>query len=213
MDVTSISTVLEVITSGDWTSIAILIVFVCLAQARRIIDSFDYIRDRKIRSISGLLDLERISDETKYVLEESLDQISFLRTTGISTDYKGRKKITEILRNSEGDITVLGLRKVSSYVRHEGGEVRVLVRKIDRAEAIWNFITFVLILYLLGSLITNLALADQVTPSMLLSSGIVFLFGLVVLIFPVRTMNAFTSALDVRDAFKRYEEKQKEANK
>jgi len=207
----------EVITSGDWTSMAIMIVVVFLAQGRKVIDSFDYIRDRKIRSLSALKDLEKISDETKFVIEESLDQIAFLRATGISTSRKGRKRITDLIKDSGGKVSPLGLKMISSYIRNENGEVKVVLTRLDWFEMIWNLITLLLILILIFSLIVSTAQLEKINHLVILHATAVGLFGLIVALAALRTIITFKRAREAKDLFTKSEQREsslsgKEAN-
>lgn len=204
-----IAKLIEVTTSGDWLSLVVVIVFILISQAKRIIDSFDYIRDRKIRAISSLQTLDEISEETEYVLKQSVDQIAFARVTGISTNEKGRKKITAVLKQADGTLSVLGLRQINSYVRPIKGEITVPVSAIDYIEALWSLLTLFVIVIFLVSVCIGIFKTEQATWAMGMVGVALISLSFVLSLLPLRTILVFLRALDARGVFKKYEDQVK----
>lgn len=204
---------IELVIAGEWASVAVAVVFISIAQIRKVVDAFDYIRDRKIRSISSLLDIGGISEETKYVLMQSIEQIAFLRATGISTDEIGRNKITGILQASEGGISVLSLRRINAYVRHVDGQVTIPLSAIDYFELIWNIFTLALVLILLVLMGISFYQIPEITWQVSVVWGCLFTFGFFLALLPLRTILLFIKAKEVKEYFATFEQKENDQEK
>ena len=198
---------IERLAAGDTQAVAVLVVFILLTRLRNVIDFYDHLRDRKMRSISQLLDVKGISEESRYVLEQTVDQIAFYRATGIHADEKGRKKIASLLQESKGVLSVLGLRRVRSYVRYEKDELTLPLSQIDHIELIFNIIFFVCILFLLISISFSFYAQTDLTLESGLAWAVMIFVVMLLSVLPLRTILHYLMARKVKKVFVEFEQK------
>lgn len=196
-----LKTVMDAILNGDWILLVIVLLLLLLFRLSTVVDALDHIQDRELRQHSALLENGSLSDESIFVLEQSINQAAFRKATGISTDEKGRKKIESVLRSSQGTLSVEGVRKICRFIRHTEGELRVPLSLIDKIECFGNIIIsvscFVTCLSFSLRLVTVSQFEVSIALLLLAAASICFIGG----IFSFKALIAYRNAKKVQHLF------------
>ncbi|MCV6612857.1 MAG: hypothetical protein OIF55_19030 [Amphritea sp.] len=89
------------------------------------------LKERRNNDLKGALELEGLSDDVRFVIQESLNRTYFYRATGLTSDPFTRSKISRFLKSTKGDISLFGIKRVSEYINVKNGKLLIEFRKID----------------------------------------------------------------------------------
>lgn len=96
------------------------------------------LKERKLNDFKKALEIDGLSDETKFIVQEGLNQAYFFRATGITASPYMREKICSFLRFTDKNVSLFSLWRSSDYITLRDGKVIVDFDRMDRADYVWQ---------------------------------------------------------------------------
>ncbi|WP_415906139.1 hypothetical protein ACMXYX_14105 [Neptuniibacter sp. QD72_48] len=117
----------EALKSGDSVLLMIVVAMSLYVAARAIWNFINEIQDRKSSYLKGSLEINDLSEDTKFVVKESLERVAFYRATGISGDPYIRNLIANLLRATQGQFSIRGINRAKDYIDVVDGQLVILL--------------------------------------------------------------------------------------
>ncbi|WP_415885661.1 hypothetical protein ACMXYO_13750 [Neptuniibacter sp. QD37_6] len=109
----------------SWQFLAVALIFGLLAVVKGIADFAWSQKDRRITHLKNALEIDQLSEDVKFVLTEDINRSLFMKVTGIPTDQYTRQVYVDLLKKSEGDLTINQLRRGSQFLSFEDKKITV----------------------------------------------------------------------------------------
>lgn len=123
----ALTVISETLKEGNAIVIFIAVGMSLYVAARAIWNFIKEIQDRKSSYFKGSLEIEGLSEDTKFVVKESLERVAFHRATGISGDPYIRNLIANLLRSTQGQFSIRGINRAKNYIDVKDGELVILL--------------------------------------------------------------------------------------
>lgn len=163
------------------------------------------IKERKNNDLKGALEIDGLSDDVRFVIQESLNRTYFYRATGIASDNYIRSRIRQFLETTKGDITLHSIRRSSEYIQIEGGKLTIKFGRFDKLEYYWQIGSSIVLslVYLFGYAL--LAAKWGVEEEGKITLAVVSSLGLILSVYSVWKVSSFKIAKNIiKPAFKRF---------
>lgn len=152
-----IETVAKYLEDGNWLALSILSIFVAIPLFRAVRGAYVEYREGKINDLKSALEIEGLSDDVRFVVQESLNRTYFYRATGLSGDPYLRTKVKKFLESTQGDVSIFGVWRAREYIDVVGGKLVVQFSWYDRLSyyllVISGFLLFLISIFLWSVLI------------------------------------------------------------
>lgn len=125
----ALTVISEVLKEGNTIVISLVVAMSLYVAARAIWNFINEIQDRKNSYFKGSLEIEGVSEDTKFVVKESLERVAFYRATGISGDAYIINLIANLLRATQGQFSIRGINKAKDYIDVQDGELVILLSR------------------------------------------------------------------------------------
>lgn len=116
-----------------------------VALFRLLYNMYIEIKERKNNDLKGALEIKGLSDDVRFVIQESLNRTYFYRATGITSDSYIRTKVRRFLETTQGDITLFGIKRVSEYISIEDGRLVIKFGRFDVFNYYWSMVLSVVL--------------------------------------------------------------------
>ena len=133
------------ITEGNLLAACIVGLVLLAALFPKIYDQISVIKERKNNDLKGALEIDGLSDDVRFVIQESLNRTYFYRATGIASDHYMRTKIRQFLETTRGDITLFGIWRVSEFIEIEDGKLVIKLSGFEVFNFYWQVVFGVLL--------------------------------------------------------------------
>jgi len=180
---------------NSWQFLAIAFVFGLIAVLKNLTELIWNQQDRKISHLKKALDIEGVSDEVKYVLIEDINRSLFMKVTGVAGDKYIREIYTELLRRSEGTLTINQLRRASWYLEFE--DKRIVVPKTYMRRIGYQFDKWYPLFMCFTVIIQVITMAVIYTPELLFAQLLLVIGSLILALILYRQAVIYELALDV----------------
>ncbi len=202
----AIETVTQYFEDGNWVALTILSVFIAIPLFRAVRGAYVGYKERKTNDLKSALEIEGLSDDVRFVVQESLNRTYFYRATGLSGDHYLRTKVREFLESTRGDVSIFGVWRASEYIDVEDGKLVVRFSWYDKIHyyvlAVSSFLLFLISIFLWsaliyvwqGAVVEILPFAAQATLCFVMSIW-----------FAWRASNHYIAEYKIKPAFKKYQ--------
>lgn len=142
---------------GNWIALSILSVLIAIPLFRAVRGVYVEYRAGKTNDLKSALEIEGLSDDVRFVVQESLNRTYFYRATGLSGDHYLRTKVKEFLESTQGDVSIFGVWRASDYIDVVDGKLVVQFTWYDKLHfyvlALSSFLLFLISIFLWSALI------------------------------------------------------------
>lgn len=135
----------SLITEGNWFAATIVGVPVFVFLFRMLYGLITELKERKINNFKKALEIEGLSDDVRFIVQESLNQAYFYRATGLTASPCLRLKIRQFLEYTTKNISLFSIWRCSEYITIDDGKLRVKFERLDKIDYGWQIFSIIVI--------------------------------------------------------------------
>lgn len=133
----------NLITGGNWLAAIIVGIPVFIFLFRMFYSLITELKERKINNFKKALEIEGLSDEVRFIVQESLNQAYFYRATGLTASPYLRLKICQFLKYTTKNISLFSIWRCSNYITVDDGMLKIKFDRFDRIDFGWQIFSIV----------------------------------------------------------------------
>lgn len=113
-------------------------------KLRELIDTFSYVRRRKIKDKEEALESKYLDPLTRQSIQQKLSEDHFYQAVGLRVDYYRRHVLLALCEYSQGEITLSNIKRSRLNLSYKNNKLEISILKIERIFSKVSFVIFII---------------------------------------------------------------------